>query len=227
MANKQRPLQTRRGDKPASALRPGRNAAQPEENLSETLLDAITEIVHQGYGRLLDASELRAALDGWKPNCSMNFEYVFAWNPSVDPAALEINWKRPQLRILRRVVKDAIREEKILSGTPMTEVEQQAYRLELARRKHGYQSAEECLDSGANCKWVDLSFLTDRKERAVYVLEIGDAASTEDVDVDSIIDRHEEIWQWKAQPLTIAGPFASSEDAEEWMAENGAFKEAD
>jgi hypothetical protein len=56
---------------------------------------------------------------------------------------------------------------------------------------------------------------------------MADAATSEDEDVDSIIDRHEEIWQWKAQPLTIVGFFASSDEAEEWMAENGAFKEAD
>jgi hypothetical protein len=191
------------------------------------LLDAVAEIVHQGYGRLLEASELKAALDGWQPNCSMNYEYVFAWKPSIDPSTLEINWKRPHIRILRHVVTNAIREKNILSRTPMTEVEQQAYRLEFARRKHGYQSAEESLDSGTNCKWVDLSFLTDSKGRAVYVLEIGDAASSEDEDVDSIIERHEDIWQWKAQPLTIVGPIASSEEAEGWMAENGAFKEAD
>lgn len=134
-----------------------------------TLLDAVAEIVHQGYGRLLDASELRATLDGWQPNCSMNYEYVFAWNPS----------------------------------------------------------AKKCLKSGTNCKWADLSFITDSKGRAVYVLEIGDAAAGEDEDVDSVIERHEAIWQWKAQPLTILGPFASPDEAEAWMAANGAFKEAD
>jgi hypothetical protein len=227
MAKKQRQRQTRRDDKPGMASSLGRREAPSEENPSKKLLDAVAEIVHQGAGRLLDASELRATLDGWKPNCSMNFEYVFAWNPCLDPSTLGINWKRPQMRILRHVVKDANREERILSGTPMTEVEQQAYRLELARRKHGYQSAEDCLDSGTDCKWADLSFITDSTGRAVYVLEIGDAASSDDEDVDSIIERHEEIWQWKAQPLTIVGPFASSDEAEKWMAANGAFKEAD
>ena len=191
------------------------------------LLNAVAEIVHQGYGRLFDAGALRANLDGWKPNCSMNFEYVFAWHPSLDPSTLEINWKRPQGRIVRRVVRDVNRAEKLLSGTPMTKVEQRAYRFELARRKHGYRSAEECLDLGTDCKWADLSFITDSKGRAIYILEIGDAASSDDEDVDSIIDRHEEIWQWKAQPLTIAGPFATSDEAEKWMAENGAFKEAE
>lgn len=53
MAKKTRPKQTRRGG---------------------TLLDAVAEIVHQGYGRLFDANELRANLDGWQPNCSMNYE---------------------------------------------------------------------------------------------------------------------------------------------------------
>jgi hypothetical protein len=97
----------------------------------------------------------------------------------------------------------------------------------LARRKHGYQSAKECLELGTDCKWADLSFITDRKGRAVFLLEIGDAAASEDEDVYSIIKRHKEIWQWKSRPLTIVGPFASSHEAEEWMAENGAFKEAD
>ena len=132
------------------------------------LLDAVAEIVHQGYGRLFDASELRANLDGWQPNCAMNYEYVFAWKPS----------------------------------------------------------AKKRLKSGTECKWVDLSFITDSKGRPVYVLEIGDAAD-EDEDVDSVIERYEEIWQWKSQPLTIVGPFASPDEAESWMAANGAFKEAD
>jgi hypothetical protein len=61
----------------------------------------------------------------------------------------------------------------------------------------------------------------------VFVLEMADAAAGEDDDLDSIIERHEQIWQWKSQPLTVAGPFASSHEAEAWMAENGAFKEVD
>jgi hypothetical protein len=227
MAKKQRPPQIRADYQPAMASSSERREASPDEKLPETLLDAVGEIVHQGYGRMFDVGELRATFDGWQPNCSMNYEYVFAWKPSFDLSMLKINWKRPQVRILRHVVKDASRVEKILSGMTMTEVEQQAYRLELARRKHGYQSAEECLDSGADCKWADLSFITDSKGRAVYILEIGDAASSEDEDLDSIIDRYKEIWNWKSQPLTIAGPFASSEEAEKWMAENGAFEEVD
>ena len=144
--------------------------ARPKQTHREqTLLDAVAEIVHQGYGRLFDATELRANLDGWKPNCSMNYEYVFAWNPS----------------------------------------------------------AKKRLKSVTDCKWIDLSFITDSKGRPVYVLEIGDAAAGEDEDVDSVVERHEEIWQWKAQPLTVVGPFASPDEAEAWMAENGAFKEAD
>lgn len=134
-----------------------------------SLLDAVAEIVHQGYGRVFDASELRAHLDGWQPNCSMNYEYVFAWKPF----------------------------------------------------------AKKRLKSGTDCKWVDLSFITDSKGRPVYVLEIGDAVAVEDEDVDSIIERHEQIWHWKSQPLTIVGLFASLDEAEAWMAENGAFKEAD
>jgi hypothetical protein len=195
----------------------------PQFDQESNLVDAIAEIVHQGYGHLINTAKLRSAIDRWQPNSSMNFDYWFAWNPSFDPSSIEINWKRPQSRILRHVVKNPSREKKILSGSPMTKDEQQAYRLELARRKHGYQSAEECLESGTDCKWADLSFVRDSMGRDVYILEIGDAASGKDEDIDSIIDRHEEIWQWKSQPLKIAGPFASPNEAEEWMATNGAF----
>ena len=199
----------------------------PQSRQEGNLVDAIAEIVHQGYGHLINVNELKISRDEWQPHCSTNYEYVFAWNPSLDPSSLEINWKRPQVRILRHVVRNPSREKKILSGSPMTKDEQQAYRLELARRKHGYQSAEECLESGTDCKWADLSFVRDSMGRDVYILEIGDAASGKDEDIDSIIDRHEEIWQWKSHPLTIAGPFASPDEAEEWMAENGAFEEDD
>ncbi len=199
----------------------------PQSDQDKKLVDAIAEIVHQGYRHLISPEELYLSVDRWQPNSSMNFDYWFAWNPSFDPSSIEINWKRPQVGILRRVVKNSIREKKILSGSPMTKGEQQAYRMELARRKHGYQSAEECLESRTDCKWADLSFVRDSMGREVYILEIGDAASGKNEDVESIIERHDEIWQWKSQPLTIAGPFASAEKAEEWMAENGAFEEAD
>ncbi len=83
----------------------------------------------------------------------MNFEYVFAWKPSVDPSDLQVNWNRPQLRILRCVIKGSTRRENILSGSPMTKAERQAYRLELARQKHGYQSAQEVPWTwGTDCK---------------------------------------------------------------------------
>ena len=199
----------------------------PQSDQDKKLVDAIAEIVHQGYGHLINTAELRSAIDEWQPHCSTNFDYWFAWNPSFDPSSIEINWKRPQVGILRSVVKNSIREKKILSGSPMTKGEQQAYRMELARRKHGYQSAEECLESRTDCKWADLSFVRDSRGREVYVLEIGDAASGKNEDVESIIERHEEIWQWKSQALTIAGPFASPDEAEECMAENGAYEEVD
>jgi hypothetical protein len=224
MTKKQLPRQTCRDDKPAKALRKKETS---EKDLSENLRNAVAEIVHQGFGQLLNASELRMAIDGWKSKTSMNFEYVFAWKSSFDPSALKINWKRLQLHTLRGVVKSSVRAQKILSGSPMMKDEQKAYRLEIARRKHGYQSAQECLTSGTNCMWADLSFITDSNGRSVYILEMADAISSEDDDVNSIIDRHEEIWQWKDQPLTIVGPFASSHEAQEWMAKNGAFREAD
>jgi hypothetical protein len=130
MAKKKRSRQTRQDDKSAMASSLGGGEASTEVSPADALLDAVAEIVHQGFGYMLDAGEVRAVLDGWKPNCSMNFEYVFSWKPSIDPSALAINWKRPQLRILRHVVKDSIREASILNGSPMTKVEQQAYRLD-------------------------------------------------------------------------------------------------
>ena len=199
----------------------------PGANPSMGLLDQIAEIVHQGYGRLFDADEVRAVLDGWQPHCSINYEYVFAWRPSFDPSSIEIDWDRIQARILRRAVKKSLRLEKIRSGSRMTKVEQQAYRLELARIKHGYRSAQECLESGTNCQWADLSFVTDSRGRGVYILEMADAVVSKHDSYDSIVERHGEIWRWKSQGLTTVGPFASSEKAEEWMAENGAFEEVD
>ena len=41
----------------------------------------------------LTAAKLRTVLNGWKPNCSMNYEYVFAWDPDLDISAIEIDWK--------------------------------------------------------------------------------------------------------------------------------------
>jgi hypothetical protein len=92
----------------------GKKAHPMHTRQDAALLDAVAEIVHKGYGRLFDASELRESLDGWRPNCSMNYEYVFTWNPS-------------------------------------------------AKRR---------LKSGINCKWAELSYITDSKGRQVYVLEI-------------------------------------------------------
>ena len=200
---------------------------QPDRPGAESLLDAIAEIVHQGMGQMLDVSELITAFDGWKPNCSANYEYVFAWNPDFDVDSLQINWKRPNSRILRLVVKGPVRLKKILQGARLTANEKQAYRLELARTNYGYMSAEDCLESGTNCKWVDLSFVTDSKGRDVYILEMGDAASNKDEDIESVIGRHDEIWHWKSQPLTAFGPFASSDEAERWMSDNGAFDDDD
>jgi len=157
--------------------------ASPEGALPGTiaLKDAVAEIVHQGLGYILDAGELKISIDGWQPNNSMNFEYVFVWKDD----------------------------------------------FEAARLKHGYETARECLDAGTDCKWVDLSFFTDSKGREVYILEMGDAVSTPHDDIDSVIERHEEIWQWKSQGVNINGPFASSAEAEKWMGENGVFEEAD
>ena len=141
---------------------------EDEHSRSEKLRNAITEIVHQGHGRLFDADKLRLEIDGWKPTCCMNFEYTFEWKPEL-----------------------------------------------------------ESLNSGTKRKWVDLSSINDDKGRYVYILEMGDAACSEDESLDSVAERHEEIWDWKAQGLMFFGPFASSEEAEKWMAENGTFEEVD
>lgn len=144
-----------------------------------SVVDAVAEIVHQGFGRMFDPGELIDALDGWKPNSIINYEYVFVWNPDA------------------------------------------------ASPKRANHAARQCLEEGIDCKWADLSFITDRNGRDVFVLVMADAVVGNDDDIDSIIDRHEEIWRWKSQPLTIVGPFASVQDAEAWMAHNGAFEEMD
>ena len=225
MAKKQRPHQDRKSATESSSKR---KAAQAEEMAAVRLLDAVAEIVHLGFGYLFDEAEaatLFGALNGWKPNCCMNYEYVFAWNPVFNIHAIEINWQRPNQQILRRVVKRSVRRERILSGSPMTVKEQMAYRLELARRKHGYLSAQEHLEADIDCKWVDLLFVNDSKGRDVFILEMGDALSNKNESVDSIIDRLDEIWQWKTQGLSYFGPFASEEEAEIWMTRNGAFED--
>lgn len=194
---------------------------------ADSLTDAVAEIVHQGCGHLLDGGDLRMTLEGWEQNCCANCEYHFAWNPDLDIEAIDVNWKRPSRRILRRVIKGATRLEKVLNGSPLTKKEQEAYRLELARQKYGYQAARERLDSGVDVQWVDLSFVTDSKGRQVFVIEMADAPTNDDESWDSLVERLGEIWSWKSQPLTIVGPFASEEEAEAWMAANGAFDDID
>lgn len=57
---------------------------QPDKTTAANLLDAVAEFVHQGYGQLLDAGELRMTFDRWKLNGCANCEYVFAWNLDLD-----------------------------------------------------------------------------------------------------------------------------------------------
>jgi len=40
-----------------------------------------------------------------------------------------------------------------------------------------------------------------------------------------VIDKYDDVWNWKRGPLTIFGPFRSEEEAEEWMGQKGAFEE--
>lgn len=225
MAKAKRSSDPGRGARSATTSTARPEEASPGANPSSGLLDAIAEIVHRGYGRLFTAAEVRATLDGWEPHGSTNFEYVFAWTPPFDLSSIEIHWDRLQLRILRRAIENPLRMEKIRTGSRMTKVEQQAYRLELARRKHGYRPAQECLESGTDCLWADLSSVADSRGRGVYILEMADAVASEKDSFDSILERHEEVWRWKSQGVTVVGLFASPEEAKDWMAGNGAYEE--
>ncbi len=199
-----------------------------ENNALQHTVDALVEFVHRDCAPLLDVIEvLQAVAPALKPNCSMNYEYRFAWNDDCDPESLEIDWKNPQKRVLQRVVTKSERIDKIQAGAKMTTKEKNAYRVELARQDHHYKTAQEQLESNDNCKWIDLSYVTDSVGRSIYFLEMADAVVTNDDDLDSIIDLHEEIWNWKQQPLGVFGPFRSVEEAEAWMGQKGAFEEAD
>jgi len=107
----------------------------------------------------------------------------------------------------------------------MTAKEKQAYCLELARVDHRYKTAHERLDTNDNCKWVDLSYVEDGQGRRIYIMEVGDAVVSDDEDVNALIDKYDDVWNWMRGPLTIFGPFCSVEEAEEWMAQKGAFSE--
>ncbi len=225
MAKKQQARQTHRNTKPnvASSLDPSK------AQLESQLLDAVSEIVHQGYGDEFNIGEVWDSLSGWKPNCIGNYEYVFSWNSHFDFDSLRVNWKRPNQQILRSVINRTGRLEKILNGSPLTKKEQQSYRLELARQKHGYFSAQQNLKSNFDCKWINLSYLTDSKGRSIYILEMGDADTTTEEEMDSMsprkfIEWHEEVWNWTDQDnMERYGLFTSQIEAEVWMATNGAF----
>lgn len=191
-------------------------------------IDALVEFVHRGCAHMLDRNKvLRVISSALEPNSSMNYEYRFAWSSECDLNALDIDWKRLKKRILRRAITDPERSEGILAGAEMTSNEKEAYRLELARKEHGYKTGEERLESNDDCKWVDLSYVKDSQGRRIYFMEMGDAIVGEDDDDDMVIDRIDEIWHWKRQPLDLFGPFRSVEEAEEWMAQKGAFEEVD
>ncbi len=195
----------------------------------QQVLDAVVEIVHQGYGRLIDCIGLvNQFAHAMKPNCSANYEYAFTWNHECDPDSIKINWKRLNRRLLRLVIKQSSRLKKITEGSCLTVKEKKAYRLAIARQKYGYRTAEERLRSEQDLKWADLSYLTDSKGRRIYLLEIGDANTTSDEEVDSMAPKKamewlDRVWHWKSQPLTLEGPFVSEEEAEAWMTANGAF----
>ena len=194
-------------------------------------VDALVEFVHRGCAPMLDVSEVLSLISpALKPNCCANYEYRFTWNDDCDPDSLDIDWKRLRKRVLQRVVKKPERVEKILAGARMSAKEKQAYRLEFARTVYGYRTAEERLDSNDNCKWVDLSYVTDSKGRSIYLLEMADANTTTDEDMEAktpeeFVEWHENLWQWKQQPLGVFGPFRSVEEAEEWMSQKGAFED--
>ena len=191
-------------------------------------IDALVEFVHRGCAPMLDVIKVLSVISSaLEPNSSMNYEYRFAWSSECDLNALDIDWKRLKKRILQRAVTDPECSEGILAGAEMTSSEKEAYRLELARKEHGYKTGEERLESNDDCKWVDLSYVKDSQGRRIYFMEMGDAIVGEDVDDDMVIDRMDEIWHWKRQPLDLFGPFCSVEEAEEWMAQKGAFEEVD
>ena len=197
-----------------------------EQTALQQKVDALVEFVHRGGAPLLDVFEVLEAISpAMHPNGSTNYEYRFAWNDDCDPDELEIDWKRLKKRILQRAVKSKDRLKKIEAGAKMTAKEKQAYRLELARVDHRYKTAQERLESNDNCKWVDLSYVEDSQGRRIYIMEVGDAVVSDDEDVDAVIDKYDEVWNWKRGPLTIFGPFRSVEEAEEWMAQKGAFEE--
>jgi hypothetical protein len=195
----------------------------------QRLVDAVVEIVHQGYGRLIDGVELYAQfIKVLKPHCSANYEYVFTWNHECDPKSIEVNWKRLNRRVLRRVISRPNGLKKIAQSGRLTAKEKERYRLAIARQKYGCQTAEERLQTERDLKWVDLSFLTDSRGRQIYLMEIGDADTTSEEEFDSLppkkfMEKYHQTWQWRSRPLTIEGPFASVEEAEAWMDENGAF----
>jgi hypothetical protein len=200
---------------------------KPTEPALQQKVDALVEFVHRGGAPLLDVFEvLEAVAAVMHPNGSTNYEYRFAWNDDCDPDSLEIDWKRPRKKILQRAVKTERRLKGIQAGARMTAKEKQAYRLELARVDHRYKTAQERLDSNDNCKWVDLSYVEDSQGRRIYIMEVGDAVVSDDEDLDTVIDKYDDVWNWKRGPLTIFGPFRSVEEAEEWMAQKGAFEEA-
>jgi hypothetical protein len=71
----------------------------------------------------------------------------------------------------------------------------------------------------------------DSGGRRIYIMEVGDADSKTDDEIDALPPRefiqwYENVWHWKRGPLTIFGPFCSVEDAEGWMGQKGAFEEA-
>ena len=96
----------------------------------------------------------------------------------------------------------------------------------MARVDHRYKTAQERLDTNDNCKWVDLSYVEDSQWRRIYIMEVGDAVVSDDEDVDATDRQVRRCVELEAGPLTIFGPFRSVEEAEEWMAQKGAFEEA-
>ena len=204
------------------------NKPTTEQAAIQQKVDAIVEFVHRGGAPLLDVFEVLEVISpAIHPNGSTNYEYRFAWNDDCDPDTLEIDWKRLKKRILQRTVKSEDRLKKIQAGTKMTAKEKQAYRLELARVDHRYKTAQERLESNDNCKWVDLSYVEDGGGRRIYLMEVGDAVVSDVEDLDTVIDKYDDVWNWKRGPLTIFGPFRSVEEAEEWMLQKGAFAEND
>lgn len=196
-------------------------------------LDSVIDLVLRGHGHLIDTTAfLDAFADRLKPFGCSNYQYRFVWNHECDPDEIEINWDRLNARLLKQAIKNPNRLVKIEQGGRLTAKESREYRLAVARQRFGYRSAEERLNADQDLNWVDVVVVSDSKGREIYLLQIREAVEITDEAFDQMsgkefMDWHDRAWNVTPQPMIVIGPFASLEDAENWMTSNGAFDEED